>query len=97
MPSSIPDFGCETFASISEEGFSIMFIGSAYSVLPRIAWGLIWSQFVHFISPPDLLVLPHLAIKVQILSYRVYRPGVCLRQIVYRIGIRQIGTRPRVI
>jgi len=46
MPSSVPDFGCETFVSISEEGFPIMFIGSAYSVLPRIAWGLIWSYFV---------------------------------------------------
>ncbi len=46
LPSSVPDFGCETFVSIPEEGFSIMFIGSAYSVLPRIAWGLSWSYWV---------------------------------------------------
>jgi hypothetical protein len=43
LPSSVPDFGCETFVTIPEEGFSIIFIGSAYSVLPRIAWGLSWS------------------------------------------------------
>ena len=46
MPSSVPDFGCETFVSIPEEGSYIIFIGSAYSVLPRIAWGLIWSQLL---------------------------------------------------
>ena len=52
MPSSVPDFGCETFVSIPEEGSYIIFIGSAYSVLPRIAWGLIWSY------PRDVILDP---------------------------------------
>jgi hypothetical protein len=34
---------CETYISISEEDFYIIIIATATSVLPRIAWGLIWS------------------------------------------------------
>ena len=37
---------CETYISISEEDFYIIIIATATSVLPRIAWGLIWSYYL---------------------------------------------------
>jgi hypothetical protein len=46
ISSSVLTLACETFVIITEEDFYVMFIGSPYSGLPRIAWGLIWSYLL---------------------------------------------------